>query len=449
MKFKLSEITTALDADLINEDRECDGISIDTRTLQPNNLYIAIKGPNHDGHDFIDDAVSKGASAILVSNETNNTISQLKVKDTRLALGQLTKWYRNQFTIPFIAITGSSGKTTTKEMIAMILSQKVPTLSTQGTLNNDYGVPLTLAKLTPEHQFAVIEMGANHSGEISYLADICKADVATITNVSPSHLSGFKTIEGVAKAKSEIFECLNDTGTTVLNRDDDFYDYWCEQLKNLPKENIITFGTNSSADVQARLLHVNENGCCRFTLKLPNQELTINLNVPGQHNIINAANAAATAFVLNIKPEQIKQGLENFGGVKGRLYICKGINNSCVIDDTYNANISSVTAALNVLANYQGQRIFVLGDMAELGDNPEQFHVQAGQYARELGINKLFTYGKLTQHTVKAFGDGAQHFDNHDDLINALSPHLNDGVTVLIKGSRSMKMETVLRAVVE
>lgn len=439
----LSSISQLLNATHYGDDIPIQSVSTDSRTIQPGDLFVALVGEHFDGHDYLAQAHQHGAAAAMVSRQALTTLPTIHVQDTRLALGQMASVQRREFNLPIVAVTGSSGKTTVKEMIAAIFKQAGPTLATQGNLNNDIGVPLTLLKLSAEHTYAVIEMGANHPGEIAYVVGLTQPSAALITNVAPAHLAGFGSVEGVARAKGEIYQGLTREGIAVMNADDPFSGLWQASLEG---RRCLTFGIKQPADFYATHLNPNAEGKFSFILHTPVGETVIQLPLPGQHNVMNALAAAAATAAVNIALFDIKQGLESVAPVKGRLLSREGIAGARVIDDTYNANPGSVQAALNVLAQCAKPRILVLGDMGELGDYSEHYHTQIGQQARELGIENLFACGALTRLTVLAFGTGGYHFADRESLIEALRPWLQTNMTVLVKGSRSAKMESVVAA---
>lgn len=441
IKMSYSELSTILDAVSPAQDGYFTGVSIDTRNLAPGNLFIALRGEQHDAHDFVAGAAQKNASAALVSHPVNVNIPQIVVNDTLAALGKLSANWRSRFHLPLIGITGSNGKTTLKNMTASILRAACDNavLATEGNLNNNIGLPLTLLRLNAAHQYAVIEMGMNHFGEISYLTQLTKPYIAAITNATECHLEGVKSIAGVAQAKGEIFQGLDANGIAILNRDDTFFDYWQKQIG---QHSCLTFGLKNSADISASL---SENG---IVVKTPNGNIKIHLPLPGTHNIMNALAATAIAIALNIDLRIIKQGLETVAPIPGRLkqyFLADGLQ---IIDDTYNANPFSLQAAVNTLASFNGMKIIVLGDMGELGPDAEQIHFNAGLKIREANIDYLFTLGHLSAATSKAFGENARHFKEYDKLVIALQPFLKKEVNVLVKGSRSMKMENIIAAIV-
>ncbi|MGQ7843013.1 UDP-N-acetylmuramoyl-tripeptide--D-alanyl-D-alanine ligase [Granulosicoccus sp. 3-233] len=416
------------------------GVSIDTRTLKPGDLYVAIQGDRFNGHEFVEAAVEAGAVAVLVHEDLDTTVPQLRVADTRDALGRLARYWVRGFETPLIAVTGSNGKTTVKEIIATILRQLGPVLATRGNLNNDIGVPLTLLEMRAEHDYAVIEMGANHAGEIAHLVRIAEPDVALITKIGEAHLEGFGSVEGIAAAKSEIFGGLKPEGYAIINADDAFADVMRQAASHC---HVREFGLARSADVQA----VAEPG---LAIRTMGQILKPNFQLSGDHNRLNALAAVAAVQCLDVQPENILRGLENVRPVPGRLEKKPGLRGAKLIDDSYNANPDSARQAVDVLARYDGTRYLVMGDMAELGANAEALHTQLGAYARESGIDGLWATGPLSSATWKAFaGDEAPaggHFADQEALISDLSERLGADTTVLVKGSRSARMERVIKA---
>jgi UDP-N-acetylmuramoyl-tripeptide--D-alanyl-D-alanine ligase len=442
-KLSLSQTNKLLTGKLIGKDAEFTSVSTDSRTIKPGQLFVAIVGPNFDGHQFIEEVKNKGAAAALVSKAVTTDLSLLQVEDTLKALGKLATLYRQQFDLPIIALTGSCGKTTTKEMIRAILSECGPTLANEGNLNNDIGLPVTLSKLQAEHRYAVIEMGANHPGEIAYLTQITRPKVAFINNIAPAHLEGFGSVEGVANAKAEIFFGLQEDGVALINADDQYANWLKEKLNG---KKVMTFGIERAADYQGHSLKVDAEGRYSFMLKTPQGEIAIQLPVLGKHNVLNAIAAAAATNNVGASLTAIKTGLEKMQAVNGRLVVKQGYAGARIFDDTYNANPFSVQAALQVLANYKGERVFVFGDMGELGERAEQYHSEIGRLAKELGIDHLYAWGKLSQATVKAFGKGGYHFADKAKLSEAVKGVLKADMTVLVKGSRSARMEQVVAA---
>ncbi|MES2636088.1 MAG: UDP-N-acetylmuramoyl-tripeptide--D-alanyl-D-alanine ligase, partial [Pseudomonadota bacterium] len=404
-----------------------------------------IKGENFDGNTYALDAIKQSAAAVLVSDAHTKATPAIVVEDTRLALGKLAQYWRNQFDIPVIAITGSNGKTTTKEMLSAILgvaaksAQKVH--ATVGNLNNDIGMPLTLLKLRGEHAYAVIEMGMNHLGEIDYLTHIAQPTLALINNAGTAHIGELGSRDNIAKAKGEIFDGLSVNGIAVLNADDAFFGFWQTLTKG---KKVITFALNSKADVTATYAEVD--GLSHVELTTPAGKISFKLNVLGKHNISNALAASATAVALGVSNQDIANGLQNMQAVHGRLQRKPGLNGAMLIDDTYNANPDSMKAAIDVLAATGLHTIFVMGDMGELGADAANMHAEIGLYAKQKGIAHLLAFGVLSSHAANAFGEGAQHFSGLEELIAHIKSLMQINVTVLVKGSRFMKMERVVDA---
>lgn len=450
MKMKLSEMARHLNGTLIGPDAEFQCISTDTRTLNPGELFVAWKGENFDGHDYVEAAQQKGAVAALVSKKIAASLPQVLVESVPKALGQLATYHREQLKhIPLIALTGSCGKTTTKEMLRAILLECGPTLANKNSFNNEIGGPTTLLQLTDQHRYAVIEMGANHHGEIAYLTAMAKPNVAFINNIAPAHLEGFGSIEGVARAKSEIFQGLNADGTVLINADDNFASWIRDSLKDKKLKNIFTFGIKNKADFFATNITTDSEQHCSFMLHTPKGEIAIHLTVLGQHNVMNALAAAAAAYAVGADLAAIKAGLEKTQPVYGRLVTKPGQNGARIFDDTYNANPSSIKVALEVLAQSAGEKIFVMGEMRELGNDSKNYHSEIGRLAKTLGIQRLYACGELTRMAVESFGAGAQYFATQAELSHAVQQILKSGMTVLVKGSRGMKMENVVAELIQ
>jgi UDP-N-acetylmuramoyl-tripeptide--D-alanyl-D-alanine ligase len=448
ISMSLSKAATAINATLVGEDLIFTGCSTDTRKIDEGNLFIALKGEKFNGHAFVSKAEENGASSLLLADDARHSRPVLKVEDTRKAMGLLAKSWREELSIPLVAITGSNGKTTVKEMASSILSEISEVHATAGNFNNDIGVPLTLFGLDKKHQYAVIEMGANHPGEIEWLSSIARPNVAVITQCAPSHLEGFGSIEGVAKAKAEIYSGLQPSGTAIINADDEYADFWketCEHLKQF------SFGIkSSSANVTAKNIEaLTETNAIRFELHCAQQSIDITLSLSGEHNVMNALAAAACCLSLGVSLETVKAGLEKMSPVKGRLQVKAGKQGSRIIDDTYNANPKSLSAAINVLNKYSGSRYLVLGDMGELGETAIEHHKEAGRLARSTGIDGLFCIGELSLHAKQSFGKGAVHFISYDELENSLLDSLTEDTTLLVKGSRYMQMDRVVNSLVE
>jgi len=440
----LATTASVLRGTLHGKDAEFSGVSTDTRTLARGDLYVALVGPNFDGHDFVDVAAGKGAIGALVSRHLDAGIASVQVADTRLGLGQLAAHWRRQFRIPVIAVTGSNGKTTVKNMIAAILNAAGPALATQGNLNNDIGVPLTLLRLKPGDRYAVIEMGMNHPGEIDYLTRLACPTVALINNAAAAHLAGLGSVEAVARAKGEIYAGLGADGIAIVNADDTYADLW--RALAAPHR-VITFGLDRPADVSAE--YQLDAGGSTIHLKTPHGGISMRLSLLGRHNVMNALAASSASLAAGVSLADIQAGLEKLKSVSGRLEVKRGRNGARVLDDTYNANPGSLAAGVEVLKAASGERVLVLGDMGELGESARDIHRRVGQLAKSLGIEHLYAVGELTQDAVEAFGKGAQHFTSHEALTKSLRKNMHGGMTVLIKGSRLMKMERVVAGIVE
>ncbi len=443
----LSQLSHIVDGSLTGADVAFDSVSIDSRTITSGALFVALKGPNFDGHDYIARAREKGAAAALVSEPAADSLPAVKVEDTRLALGTLAANWRSDFNIPIVAVTGSNGKTTVKEMLSCIFmracnGEKDAVLSTIGNLNNDLGLPLTLLRLRQSHRYAVTEMGMNQPGEMTYLTSIARPDVAVITNAAAAHLEGLQSVEGVARAKSEIFSGVKKGGTAVINDDDEFASLWRKLAGDLK---LVGFSLRGDAEVTAEFDLYKDHS--RVLLHTPWGDAKARLALPGKHNVANALAAVAAAGSVGVSLTDIVAGLEDWQGVKGRLQ-SKIINGMHVIDDSYNANPASIRAALEVLSMQTGMKVFVMGDMGELGENSATLHEQAGLMAKEMGVDACYTLGEQTALTAQAFGSHAHSYSEAEQLVAALAKELraNRGrpINILVKGSRAMKMEQVI-----
>lgn len=443
MKLSLNTLAHWLETPENLKNIDIQSISINSQRVEPGALFIAIQGENFDGHNFIEEAKAKGAVAAIISKPVQTSLPTIMADDTRIALGKIAKKWREQYSLPVIAVTGSCGKTTTKGMIANILQQAGNTIATEGNLNNDIGLPLTLLKLTAEQQYAVFELGANHLGEIQYLTDIAKPRVSLITNAGAAHLEGFGNIEGVAREKSAIYQGLDENGTAILNIDDNYADFWKTAIN---QRKTITFSLSQPADFYAKNVDLNLEGQPQFILVTPTGELPIHLPLVGAHQVANALAAAAACFAVDISLENIKKGLESLPPISKRWVIKKGLNGATVIDDSYNANPLSMHTALQALSHYPGERICILGDMGELGETAQESHRELGHQAKKLGIDRLYAVGNLSRFVVEAFGDNAQHFPSKSALIAAIKGSLKNNMTILIKGSFSAKMEEIAAA---
>ena len=446
MNWLLSAICQATGGRLVGDDRAISGVSTDTRAIAQGQLFVALRGERFDAHGFVGQAHAAGAAALLVSDQecVPEGVPAVVVDDTRLALGKLAAAWRARFDIPVIAVTGSNGKTTTKEMIAAILKAQFgdAVLATRGNLNNDIGLPLTLLGLDETHRAAVIEMGMNHPGEIAYLAGLGAPTVALVTNAQRAHLEGMGDMDEVAREKGSIFSGLVAGGVAVINADDVYADLW-RRLAGTHQQ--LSFGIERTADVRGAL---RQHGLdTHLSLRTPAGTVELHLAVPGRHNARNAAAAAAACLAAGIPLAAVVVGLERFSGVKGRLQTRKGRAGTLIIDDTYNANPDSVRAAIDVLASTIGHKLLVLGDMGEIGEASGQYHDEIGGYAKSQGIDLLYGLGDACQQAVRNFGEGGRHFAEIDKLIVAVNKELGPETAVLVKGSRFMKMERVADAI--
>ncbi|MDP1659267.1 MAG: UDP-N-acetylmuramoyl-tripeptide--D-alanyl-D-alanine ligase [Methylotenera sp.] len=444
----LSEAANAIQAKLYGQDAMFSSVGTDSRNVTKGQLFVALKGNHFDGHEYAAQAISQGAAAVLVSNQHSGTEPAIVVEDTYQALGTLAAYWRSKFAIPFVAVTGSNGKTTVKEMIAAILAVKAGSHAaihaTEGNLNNHIGLPLTLLKLRAAHQFSVLEMGMSHLGEIDYLTRIAKPSVAVINNAGTAHIGEVGSRDNIAKAKGEIFAGLSDDGVAVINDDDKYASYWksLNAGKKIVTFGLKTIGSNKPADVSAT--YEEKDGLSHVHLITPQGSVSFKLNVLGAHNISNALAASAVAVALGILNADIARGLSRFSGVKGRLQRKAGLNGAVLIDDTYNANPDSMRAAIDVLAHQAGEKILVLGDMGELGTEAKRMHAEIGAYAKVAGLTNLHCLGELSAEMVRGFGAGANHYASPEEAAEAIKPLLSQGTTVLVKGSRFMKMERVV-----
>jgi UDP-N-acetylmuramoyl-tripeptide--D-alanyl-D-alanine ligase len=440
MEGTLTQAAESMHGTLSGLDHNFRGVSTDTRTLRAGELFFALQGPNFDGNRFIEIAAEHNAAGAVVSRGSQVDLPNIEVDDTRIALGILAAEWRRQMPATVVGVTGSNGKTTLRELIASCLSQSSETLATRGNLNNDIGVPLSLLRLDKKHCYAVIELGANHPGEIASLAEIAEPDVVVISNAAPAHLEGFGSLEGVSRGKAEILLQQKRPRIAVLNADDQFFSYWSSLVQDI---DLISFGVENEATITASDVEAYAGGS-RFTLRLPGQDLAITLPLPGAHNVLNACAAAAVAYGLQTDARDIKKGLESVTPVAGRLQPITGVAGASLYDDSYNANPASVMAAAKFLAEKDGESFLVLGDMGELGSDEVILHSDVGHAAKRVGVNHLLATGELSRHTVAAFGDGGEWYENVDALLAALTGVLTGQSSVLVKGSRSMRMERVV-----
>nr|VFJ88370.1 MAG: UDP-N-acetylmuramoyl-tripeptide--D-alanyl-D-alanine ligase [Candidatus Kentron sp. LFY] len=445
IRMHVSEAARLLKANHSGPDTIFQGCGIDSRVLPKEALFIALPGHHRDGHDFVNFAADQGAAAAIVErNGRHYPLPTINVSDCHHALEQLASIWRKQFTCSLVAVTGSNGKTTVKELLAAIFRKLGPTHATRGNLNNELGVPLTLLELSRKHRWAVVEMGANHPNEISKLTCIARPTIGVITQCAPAHLEGFGNIESVAKAKGELLTGLDRTGIAIINADDSHADLW---RKLAGSRRLMTFGLDNPADISAD--YQLEQDRVRLTLKTPFGCQDTQIALPGRHNVLNALAATAAAVMAGCPLEVVAKGLMSASCVTSRLQIKYAQNGVRIIDDSYNANPGSLAAALKVLGNYPEFRWLILGDMGELGNEGPRLHKRAGIMAKESGVTRLFATGILSRYAVSAFGSGGSHYADSADLLSALHAELTKGTTVLVKGSRHMRMEQVVNGLLK
>jgi UDP-N-acetylmuramoyl-tripeptide--D-alanyl-D-alanine ligase len=431
-----------------NADTLIKRIHTDTRTIQQGDLFVALSGDQFDGNAFVSEAIAKGAVAVIAQHGLEETgLQGLEVADTKIALGQIAAQWRNQFSLPLIAVTGSNGKTTVTQMIASILAAHADqaSLATIGNLNNDIGVPLTLLRLTSEHKVAVVELGMNHPGEIAYLANITRPTVVLVNNAQREHLEFMVSVEAVADENGSAIAVLPGDGVAVFPADDDYSYVWRKLAGN---RETLTFALNSTAENVAAVYCKKAdwlNGQWQVIAETPSGQIGYSLNIAGRHNVKNSLAAISCALAAQIPLETIVQGLQVFSPVKGRSFAqhlrCNG-RDVLLIDDTYNSNPDSMQVAIDSLAEMNAPRLIVMGDMGEVGEQGPAFHAEVGAYATTKKIEQLFTFGELSAEAAKHF-KGAQHFNSMDTLNDAVAKELRNASSILVKGSRFMKMERV------
>lgn len=438
----LSALARLLNAPLQGADARFARVVTDSRQLRKDDLFVALKGEKFDAHDFIPQAREQGAAGALVSRQVSDALAQVVTADTLVALQTYAAAWRAQLSMPVVAVTGSNGKTTTKQMLASLFAARGPVLATEGNLNNHIGVPLTLLSLRAEHQTAVIEMGANHAGEIALLTRLAQPDIGIVTQAGDAHLEGFGSRDGVAKAKGELFAGLRAGGIAVINHDDAYCGLWRDLAAAHSK---ITFGLTERADVHALNIAASATGSA-FDLVTPSGRIEVELPLPGRHNVANAVGAAACAIALGMDVEDIARGLAAVRNAGGRLAWKTTREGARLLDDSYNANPTSLRAAMQLLAGLPGPRLLIIGGMAELGPEAPRLHREAGLTARELGIENLLTFGPLAAEAAAGFGKGAEAFTELEPLTAAARRLLTQHSVVLVKGSRSSRMERVVAA---
>ena len=439
----LSELQRPLSAQLLGADEAITGVCTDSRRIRAGDLFVALRGEHFDGHDYVSQVQDAGAAAALVTQRVSAALPQLQVADTQQALGRLGAYNRQLFTGPLVAITGSSGKTTVKNMVAAVLSRRGETLATEGNYNNEIGVPLTLLRLRPGIEYAVVEMGAAKAGDIDWLCELAQPTVALLLNAMPAHLEGFGSVDGVAAAKGEIFDRLGASGTAVINADQPWARQW---RKRAGAATILDFGLQQPAAISARGIQNRGVDGSSFTVSTPVGDMAIRLHLPGVHNVGNALAAVAVGLACDVALTDIRDGLESVQAVGGRLRSLRSPDGAVVVDDCYNANPGSVRAAIDLLAACPGRRTLLLGAMRELGDNSSALHRDIGAYARSAGVDQLWGVGPELEVCVSAFGPDGRYFADRAAALGALEGQFGDGDTVLIKGSRSAGMEQLLHA---
>src|SRR5688500_14428474 len=428
-------------------DRSYTGVSTDTRTLKAGELFVALRGPRFNANDFVAAAESAGAVAAVVDARVDRPLPQIIVSDTQKALSASAAAWRAQFVMPVVGVAGSNGKTTVKEMIAAILVRSGSTMSTRGNLNNHIGVPLTLHRLDASHRYAVVEIGANHAGEVADLLKLARPTVGLITNAGAEHLEGFGSIEGVARAEGEMVAGLDETATAVINADDAFAGLW----RSMARGRLTTFGVAAPADFSASDIHtaIDATGfVTRFKLHAPAGVMPIELHLAGNHNVLNALCAAAAATAAGATLDDVRAGLAAMRPVPGRLQFKTAPSGAWIVDDSYNANPSSMKAGIEVLAGVDARRWLVMGDMGELGSFADESHSDIGRVARTHRIDRLFATGRAPALAVEAFGSGGEWFADTDALARAVNAEITREVCVLVKGSRMNRLERVVEALV-
>ncbi|MDX2463351.1 MAG: UDP-N-acetylmuramoyl-tripeptide--D-alanyl-D-alanine ligase [Porticoccus sp.] len=447
-ELTLSQMAQAYGGTLMYPDCHFQSVSTDSRHIDEGQLFVALRGDRFDAHEFLPEVATRVSGMVVERPAKDINVPQWVVSDTTEALGHIAQMNRESFVGPVVAITGSSGKTTVKEMVATILGESGPVLATKGNLNNHIGVPLTLLGLSDRHRFAVIEMGASAIGEIGYLCGLARPDVVLVNNILPAHVAGFGSIENIAKAKGEIYQGVSVEGVAIINVDEGYAKQW----RASTGARVLTFSmVDPQADFTAKSPVVGESGCYEFVLVTPAGEAAIRLGLRGEHNVANALAAAACAYAAGAELGVIAAGLNKLQQVPGRLNLEILSSGATLIDDSYNANPGSVKAAINTLMNFNGRRILVLGDMGELGDDETHLHADVGRYAADKGVDFLLAVGPLCLNAVQEFGANGKHFDSKEQLSEYLvgEVRMQSDAVVLVKGSRFMAMEDVVRLIKE
>ncbi|NND69681.1 MAG: UDP-N-acetylmuramoyl-tripeptide--D-alanyl-D-alanine ligase [Halioglobus sp.] len=441
--LSLAELCVPLAARLVGDDVMFDSVSTDSRAISRGDLFVALTGDNFDAHAFLPQVAQAGAGAALVAAGTATTLPTLQVEDTQRALGKLGAYNRGLFTGTLVAITGSNGKTTAKNMIHAVLSQAGSTLATDGNFNNEIGVPLTLLRLHPGVEYAVVEMGAAKAGDIRWLCELGRPAIGVLLNAMPAHLEGFGSVADVAAAKGEIFDDLGAADYAVINADQPFAKQWRRRAK---EARVLDFGLEQPAAITARDIQTRGLQGVSFTASTPDGDIAMRLLLSGRHNVANALAATAVGLACGLSLIAIRDGLESLRPVEGRLRVLAGVAGAALIDDCYNANPGSVRAAIDTLVDCSGRRTLVLGAMRELGPDADKLHAEIGEYARAAGLDALVGVGAEVAAATDAFGAGARQFATREQAAAALAQELTADDILLIKGSRSSGMELVLHA---
>jgi len=442
MQASLADLLPSIAGARVTAPAQFSGVSTNSQTVAAGNLFVALRGERFDAHDFLSQVITRGAAAVVAEHVPDDfSLPVLIVPDTRHALGQIAQVWRRRFAIPVVGVTGSNGKTTVKEMIASIFAAAYGQdnyLATRGNLNNDIGVPLTLFRLEAHHRAAVIEMGMNHPGEIARLTDIAEPSVGLVNNAQREHQEFMASVAAVAEENGAVIRGLSDAGAAIFPGDEEYTPLWRHYAGQRAMR---TFGLDATCDISARWQA--EDFGSLMTISTPDTQFKVQLSAAGVHNVRNALAACAAAMSVGIDAGSIARGLENFAPVAGRLQRKTAANGALVIDDTYNANPDSVRAAIDVLAAAPAPRTLVLGDMGEVGTEGIAFHEEIGAYAHQHHIDRLFTLGTLARHATQAFGQGAVHFEDMDEL-TAVIASVPASTSILVKGSRFMQMERVV-----
>lgn len=444
LQLPLKQIAEIVSADMPIVDVTVTGAVIDSRKVTPGDLFIAFKGEHVDGHEYVAKARESGAVAALVSEYQDDELPQIKVDDVHVAFGQIARAWLAECKAKVVAITGSNGKTSLKEMVKAILAEVGTVSATQGNLNNDLGVPLTVCRIDKNDDYAVIEMGTNHPGEIAYLMSIVSPDVSVINNIAAAHLEGLGSEEGIAREKGSIYEGLKQNGVAVVNADMPYDSIWQPLIAD---RKTIRFALQNNADIYAEYIQP-EPASSHFLVHIDGVNHHMTLPLPGLHNVSNALAAIAVSVALDIPVDAVVRGLNKIQAVPHRLQMRKGLSDSRLIDDTYNANPGSYLRALETLAGFQEPRWLVLGDFGELGEEADAIHQTMGLQAKSAGVTTLFTVGEKSQLAAAAFGDNAIHFEDVQTLQQLLQNTLTADVTCLIKGSRFMQLDKLADALV-